>query len=1141
MQFMQKSANWSGTFVCIPQRPKDRTGPYLNLFRAMKLTVILLTLAFLNVQATGFSQNVTLSGKDLPLKKVFNAIEAQTGFTVFYSQDVLTNARLVSVSVKNMSLTAFLEIVLADMPVSYTIEGKTIYLAKKKASAPSVPSQAPIPPPGVIRGRVRSASGESLAGASIKIKRSNTGTSTSHNGTFTLDDIVDGDVLQVSMVGYTTAEIQLRSTEQGFIATVLNRKAAISVRMTKEDEFNVTITLTSVISNLSEVVVNKGYYTEIQRLSTGSVASVDARTIEKQPVTNVLQALQGRVPGLSVVQNNGFPGAAFNVQVRGINSLLRTSQPLYIVDGVPFLSEAINAQTGTEINGANGSTSPLNSISPADIERIEVLKDGDATAIYGSRGANGVILITTKKGRPGRTRFDLNVSSGLSHIPKTVPQLNTQEYLALRKQGLTNSGLTPNANNAPDLVLWDQQAYTDYQKLLIGNTANSTDVNASISGGDLRTNFLLSGTYHHETTVYYLDKSYKRGSANLSINHTTADQKLGISVSAMYSTDNNRLSVEDLTARAFQISPNFPLYNPDGSLYWNGFLVQNPIAVMMRTNRNKSSNLNTNLNIRYRPLAGLEFKILGGFGRADMDQAQLVPRASQDLSVATNTSRAMFAYSYTNNYIVEPQVSYVRQIGQGRLSALVGGSWQYRKSRQPYYTMASDFISDEFLENLGSAATVTTRSSSVDYKFASILGRLNYTYKDRYVLNGIFRRDGSSRFGPDNRFGNFGSVGAAWIFSDEPFMAIPHKWLTTGKLRASYGITGSDNIGNYGYLDTYSSTTYNYNGSPGLVPSRIANSNYRWEQTKKLELALELEFLSGRVKFTPSYYNNTTGNQLISYTISSQAGFSSYQANLPATVQNSGMEFSLSTINVLKKNFTWTSNFNVSLNRNKLKSFPDIEKSSYYTTYIVGNPISSIYVYKYDGYDATTGLPRVADLDKNGTISFGLFDRGRGDRYYYGANFPKYFGGFNNSFTYKHFSLDIMFQFVKQKGRDLLTTGSYPPGYIYNVSKASLEKYLADGPSDQRHILGGYNPAVGNYLSSDAMIVDASFIRMKNVSFAYDLPVRVAAKLKMSAAKFYIQGQNLFTITSYKGFDPESQGLSLPPLRTLTAGLKFSF
>lgn len=1138
---MQKTAKWPGTFVCLPERSRGRATLLPNLLRVMKLTVILLTVAFLNVQAIGFSQSITFSAKDVSLKNVFDVIEKQTGYMVFYNRDVLANTKPVSVSVREMPLSRFLDLVLSGKSITYIVEGKTIYLSPGKGVQViiNVPVVAEKDPAAEITGVVKNASGEPLAGVSVRVKGYLGGTSSAANGTFKVGGVPDGAVLVISGVGYEPVEIVVHRTGDSFSAFAKNKPQTKSVVVTMGNELYISITMKQAVSNLNEIIVNKGYYTESQRLSTGSVTSVDARTIEKQPVTNVLQAMQGRMVGLSIVQNNGFPGAAFAVQVRGVNSLLRNSQPLYVVDGVPFLSDAINAQAGIAVNGANGATSPLNSINPSDIERIEVLKDGDATAIYGSRGANGVILITTKKSAPGKTRLDVSVNTGISQVPRMLPVLKTPEYLALRKLGFENSKINQTVNNAPDLLLWDQQANTDFQKLLIGNTARATDANISLSGGDYRTSFLLSGTFHHETTVYYMDKSYKRGSAHFSLNHRSLDEKLGINFTAMYVSDNNTLTIEDLTSRAYQISPNFPVYNPDGSLYFST-ITQNPVAAMMRTNRNKSANLNSSLTLRYTLLPGLELKVLGGFGRADMDQAQLNPKSSMDPSVPTAVSRAVFAYNYTNNYIVEPQVSFQRSIGKGVLSALVGGSWQYRKSRQPYYTLASDFTSDDFIENVASAATVSTRSGSADYKFASVLARVNYAYDNRYVLNGVFRRDGSSRFGPNNRFGNFGSIGAAWIFSDEAFMAAQKSWLSSGKLRGSYGITGSDNIGDYAYLDSYSSTTYNYNGSTGLVPSRIANANYKWEQTKKIELALELGFAKDRIRFTPAYYNNQTSNQLISYAISSQAGFSSYQANLPATVQNSGWEFTLTTTNILKKDFTWSSSFNLSMNGNKLKSFPNIEKSSYYTSYLVGRPLSGRYVYKFAGLDATTGLPSVEDLDKNGVISFGLYDIGRGDRYYYGTAYAKYFGGFSNTFRYKQLSLDIMLQFVKQTGTDLLGASLFPPGYIYNLSEDALQKYYADGPADKHHVLAAYSPTVGNYFSSDAMIVDASFIRFKNLAVAYDLPVLLAKRMHISGAKVYLQGQNLFTITSYKGYDPESQGMSLPPLRTITVGLKLS-
>lgn len=1086
-----------------------------TIANAMKLTFVLITVAILNVAAKGYGQLVTLSGKSIPVEKALNAVRKQTGYIAAYSREVLAAAKPVTIDVRNMPLQQFMELLVKDQPLKFRIQNNTIFITEnpQPVSVILITSDNRADISGTL---VHAQTNQPLEGATVHVVGQRTIIAADANGRFSIKAQI-GDVLMITFVGFTTKEVKITSVNMGII------------------------TLEPFTSRLSEVVINKGYYTESQRLSTGSVTRVTSKTIEQQPVTNVLQALQGRMPGVSIVQNNGYPGASIDVQVRGVNSMLRTSQPLYIVDGVPFLSDAINAQTGFVINGANGSTSPLNSINPADIESVEVLKDGDATAIYGSRGANGVILITTKKGKAGKTRIDLNLNTGASKVARFVPTLNTEEFIALRKQGFKNSNITPTAANAQDLLVWDQHAYTNFQKLLIGNTANFTDASLSLSGGDERTNFLLGGTFHKETTVYYLDKSYKRGAANVSINHRSIDRKFKLGFSAMYLADNNTLAIEDLTSRAYQLAPNFPLYNPDGSLYWStDFFSQNPLGVMMRTNRNKSSNLNSALNLSYMPIAGLEFKTLLGFGRSDMDQVQLTPQSSQDQVNSTNAARAAFVYSYTNNYIIEPQVSYTKTFGRHQLSGLVGGSWQYRMSRQPYYTIATDFTSDDFIENIASAASVTTRASSTDYKFASVFGRLNYVYNDRYVVNGIFRRDGSSRFGPSSRFGNFGSVGAAWLFTEESFFKNRLKWLSSGKLRGSYGITGSDNIGNYAYLDSYSTSSYNFNGITGLVPSRIANSNYRWEQTNKLEGALELGFLDDKLQLTAAYYDHVTGNQLISYTISTQAGFSNYQANLPADVQNKGWELSLNTVNIRNKYFSWTSNFNFSSNKNKLKAFPNLQKSSYYTSYIVGNPVSSVYAYKYIGYDPATDLPMVADLNNDKSITFGLQAIGRGDRYYVGTTYPDFFGGLTNTFSYKNFTLDFTLQFVKQKGRSLAAAMTYPPGFSYNLSKDVLNDYLAAGGPEQRHVLAAYSAAANNYFGSDATWVDASFVRLKNLSFSYDFSPSLLKRIRINQARLFMQAQNLFTITSYKGFDPESKGTSLPPLRTLSAGFKLS-
>jgi hypothetical protein len=338
-----------------------------------------------------------------------------------------------------------------------------------------------------------------------------------------------------------------------------------------------------------------------------------------------------------------------------------------------------------------------------------------------------------------------------------------------------------------------------------------------------------------------------------------------------------------------------------------------------------------------------------------MDQVKLAPSKSMDMAVSTNQLNSAFVYNVSKNYIIEPQATYKAKIWKGVLEALVGGTWQFKQSKMPFYTSATGFTSDEFLRNPSLAPTVSTRNASQDYKYISVFSRLNYNLMGKYILNGVFRRDGSSRFGPNNRFGNFGSIGAAWIFTEEEPLK-QFDWLSFGKLRSSYGIVGSDAIGNYGYLDTYTSYSYLYNNTVGLYPTRLANADFKWEETRKMEAAIELGFLKNRVMATAAFYRNTTDNQLINYTISGQAGFTSYQSNLPALVENKGWEFTVNTTNIKTKDFDWNTSFNVSFNRNKLLKFDNIEKSSYYTSYIVGNPISSFYAYKFTGVDST-GLP----------------------------------------------------------------------------------------------------------------------------------------------------------------------------------------
>jgi len=1098
-------------------KPDGPSGHVQLILRAMRLITILLFGVMMQVTAASVAQKITISERNADLRSIFKSIRAQSGYDFVFDMKLMETAKPVSLNVTEASLAETLKRCFANQAFTYTIEDKTVII-KEKSFLDDVASYFQDIE---VIGTVLDENGQPMPGVNVKVKGSNKSTTTGLSGRYYIRTDDKNPILVFSYVGYKTKEV------------VAEAKLDVSMALDP--------------AKLDEVMVI-GYGTTTRRLSTGSQAGITAKDIENQPVTNVLSTLQGRLPGVSVVQSNGLPGAGITVQIRGANSLAKSNLPLFVIDGVPFLSTPINtATTGATLPSAEGSTSPMNSINPADIESIDILKDADATAIYGSRGANGVVLITTKKGKAGKTTFGANVSMGASRVTRFLKTLSTERYLEIRRQAFINDNILPTAANAPDLTVWDQNLNTDFQKEFLGNTARTYDANVNLSGGDQRTNFYLSGTYHKEYNVFPGKQGYHRGAANFSLNHSSADQRFSLAFSTIYSGDKNNISGTDMASWAYSLPPNYALYKADGTLNWSTAL-NNPLGYLLQTNDNKTSNLLSSLTPKYTLAKGLDVKATFGYSKTDMEQMYIRPLSSMNPTPmygapAPTTGTVNSAYNFSTNYIIEPQLTYKRDIWKGSLDFLAGGTWQYRQSRQPYYISASGFVSDEFLTNISAASDRSISTASTDYKYTSVFARATYNVQNKYITNFTFPRDGSSRFGPNNRFGNFGSVAGAWVFSEERFLKDKFKWFSFGKLRGSYGVIGSDEIGNYQYYDSYRTNTYVYNGSSGLVPSRIANNDYKWESTRKLELALELGFFEDRLSLTASTYRNRTSNQLLDFGISAQAGFSSYQANLPATIQNSGWEFSATSTNIRSKDLSWTSSFNITQNRNKLVSFPNIEKSPYYTRYVVGSPMSAFYYYKYDGINPTTGLPQFADLNNSGALNSGFLPTGAGDRYYVGTGYPKFFGGVNNSITYKKINLDFTFQFVKQKGRSLIASSFYPPGFMSNTAANVTEEYLALSSLEKLATTGyaAAYTAYSNYSFSDASVIDASFIRLKNVSLSYTLPTSWLSKIKAQNLRVYAQAQNLLTITNYKGIDPESQGLVTPPLRTIVAGLQLSF
>ena len=963
----------------------------------------------------------------------------------------------------------------------------------------------------LITGTVTDALG-TLPNVTVTVKGTSLSTVTDEQGQFSIT-ANSTDVLVFSFIGYITQEI--------IIGTQTTLKIILS-----EDS-----------TQLKEVTINAGYYKVKDKERTGSIARITSKDIETQPVTNVLATMQGRMAGVEIIQDSGAPGGAFQIKIRGINSLRADgNEPFYIIDGVPFSSETIGSNQ--TYNGNPSLTSPLNSINPNDIESIEVLKDADATAIYGSRGANGVVLINTKKGKNGRTTFAVNTSTSFGTVTRMLDLMNTEQYIAMRREAFTNDGYTEYPEYAYDVNgTWDTNRYTDWQKKLIGGTSEIHNLQASVSGGGAETQYLLSGTYRSETTVMPGDFKYGKGAVHFNMNHSSENQKFKFSFSADYVSQKNKQSTVDLASISRTLAPNAPaLYTPDGQLNWENSTWTNPLGVLEGEFLSKINSLNANTVLSYNFLPTFQFKTNLGFTNLSNNESKTEPSTMYDPAYGLTSHDSALYNSLTTrqSWIFEPQLNYNLPLGNSHLDALAGVTFQNQVTNR-MYQLGSDFSSNNLIHDMASAAlTNVALSDETVYRYQALFARINYNWNQKYIFNVTGRRDGSSRFGPGRQFANFGAVGAAWIFSKESFLK-DNKIVNFGKLRASYGITGNDQIGDYQFLDTYTSSGSNYQGVNGLQPSRLYNPAFGWESNKKFEVALETGLLNDRLYFTTAYYLNRSSDQLVGIPLPSTTGFSSLTANLGATVQNSGLEVTLRTINVQSSSFSWTSNINISMNRNKLIEFPGLATSSYKNRYIIGQSINIRKLYDYIGMNPDTGVYEFADANGDGEIT------SANDLTKMVDLTPKYFGGFQNQITYKGMQLDFLFQFVKQKN-----FGYYPstPGDFGNQLSSVAQHWQNPGDQsvNQPYTSGDNSDIVGayyKYANSDAAITDASYIRLKNVSLTYNLPLPITSKLK---CKLFVQGQNLLTFTSYNNGDPElAYAAYLPPLKMYTLGVQLIF
>lgn len=1096
----------------------------LNLLLVMKLVIFLLTVACLQVSASATAQKITLNEKDAPLEKIFSDIKDQAGYNFFYEHNCLNGTAKVTINVKDASLPDVLNLCLANQPLVYTIAGKNVGVKKKEAET-AAPTK-PLPTKDII-GQVTNKSGQPLEGATVLIKRTQSGTLTDAKGNFIIRNVEPADILLVSYLGYKQAAIAIGPK------TVYN------------------IVLDESTNDLDQVVI-KAYGQTTNRLNTGDIATVTSAEIEKQPVMNVLSALEGKVPGLEVQQTSGYASAPFKVELRGrsvVDPNSPPSEPLYIIDGVPLNVLNLNGQnyasgsTGFIQSGftgpANGQ-SPLFSINPQDIESISVLKDADATAIYGSRGANGVIIITTKKGKAGNTQCEGNVYQGISKVTGRYDLMNSQQYEEMRLEAFKNDGIIPNVGNAYDLLVWNSASYSDWQKEDWGQTGHTTDVDLNISGGDKQNTFRIGGDYHTEVGTMTRAGADQRGSVQFNYNHKSQNQKLGISFASIYSYSQSDLV--NVSGNILEAPDAPPILDSQGRLNWAAYSVSTTgsignWAALFQPYVAKTGFLNTTFHIQYELVKGLTFSTQLGYSTSNGTQNQIYPIISQN-PLYNPTGNSAFGNNNYSSAIVEPQLEYNHLLGKGKINVLVGGTAQ-SISQSSDVIFAQGYTDDNLLGSAGNAPLSSSTSNYGQYKYAAIFGQLNYNLEDKYLLNLSGRRDGSSLFGPGHQFGNFGSVGAAWIFTEENWFKNNLSWLSFGKLRGSYGLTGSDLINSYLYLSQWSASgIIPYQGNSSYVPLIHANPDLHWQTNKKLEAALDLGFFKDRILLDVAWYRDRCGDQLIATPLPVITGFNTVEANSPALIQNEGVEGSLNIKVIDNSVLKWSVNFNIASNNNKLLAYPNLATSPYAFEFKIGQSMNTTYVLHYTGIDPLTGQYTFEDKNHDGQIT-NYYNNGNNDLIPLNIGI-KYSGGFGTNISYKSFQLYLFFYYRKQ----LLPSSIYtsPPGYIeFNQSVEALNRWQKPGDqSEFARYTTRPTQSDFEFLTSDGGYSDGSFIRLKNLSLSYDLNSNWIKKIGLQKCQVFVRGENLLLFTKFNGLDPEAGFGQLPPSKILTAGLKFT-
>lgn len=970
-----------------------------------------------------------------------------------------------------------------------------------------------------ISGIVVNDSSRSLPAASITLRPGRKGVISNNSGEFDIQWSI-GDTLEISYIGYKPILIPWHSSHRILI-----------VHLQLENP------------NM-EMAIVRGYSTK-EKSNTAGVAQVRLNGV---PVGDVLRIAQENLSGVFAPPTSGLAGTTHKFQFRGPTSLgaiselsyRPSSSPLFVVNGIPWapLLRPVNQLTtmvgepqapGIAATGFD----PFFTINPLDIESITLLKDAEATAIYGARGANGVILITTKKGTSKEPRLTVSASYGIGRSLPGMDLMNTEQYLQMRREAFTNDGIAITAAKAPDLVSWDQNRYTDMNRLILGGTGNSMNTHFSFSQGDSLFQVLVNGGYGGQTATLPSDIYGKRWSLLSDFYYRSKNRKLKTGLTASYSITENKWLTENIM-KATLLAPNAPeLTDGEGNLVWegNGVHFRNPLSYFRLNDYIQTGNSLMHAYAQYRFMRKWRLETSVGYNEIKVKERSKQPMSAFDPKLKP-TGTYNEAQNIFTTWIIEPSLHYTDSLWDKiRVEGVIGTSWSSQLNDR-WNRKDTGYTNDQLLGIPDAAKGSKYDGYKSKYLFLSSFGRVKFNYKDKYFLSLTVRRDGSSRFGPENRYANFGAIGAGYIFWEKENEEGANSY---AKLRASYGTTGNDQIGDYAYLNTWNKAARQYQGITGIFPEGLENPYYQWEVTRKLEGGIELrinDYLSASV----IGYRNRSRNQLINYILPTQAGFGDVVKNFPAIIQNTGVEIDA----VFKKSwgkFMWCSKLNLAIPQNKLIRFDDLENSNYANKLMIGKPLNILIVQHYTGVDSATGLFTIADPNEKLAINYD----------------PVFFGGIRNLFHYRQFYLDTYIEFRRQKAPHLLSYiyDNFVPGQtnldFYSNQPAELEnrwRQRGDEAAWQKVSTlnaGTVNNASPNWYSSDARLVDASYIRLKNVQLGYTFTDKFFKKKHIKGSSVYISTDNLFTITPFKGADPELQSpFSLPLQKTITIGLQIT-